>query len=171
MTVNYHIMCPFEFLVVLNIFYIFCEWANSLTTRSHEYTTIARPQHRDHPRIQAYPYAHSSNTQPAMHELFLTAAVPGEHVKEALKILQGLCAMSPVHKFERVLTYEGPPAQLVPIPAARVQNRRPQDREVWNELNKQLVRQSHYITLAFAAEKGEFGAGAGVGEDQAVEKP
>ncbi|KFX89743.1 hypothetical protein O988_08525 [Pseudogymnoascus sp. VKM F-3808] len=107
-----------------------------------------------------------------MHELFLTAAVPGEHVKEALKILQGLCAMSPVHKFERVLTYEGPPAQLVPIPAVRVQNRRPQDREVWNELNKQLVRQSHYITLAFAAEKGEFGAGAnvGAGEDQA-EKP
>ncbi|KFX88517.1 hypothetical protein V497_07401 [Pseudogymnoascus sp. VKM F-4516 (FW-969)] len=107
-----------------------------------------------------------------MHELFLTAAVPGEHVKEALKILQGLCAMPPVHKFERILTYEGPNAQLVPIPAARVQNRRPQDREVWNELNKQLVRQSHFITLAFAAEKGEFGAGAGVGagEDQA-EKP
>jgi hypothetical protein len=55
----------------------------------------------------------------------------------------------------------------VPIPAARVQNRRPQDREVWNELNKQLVRQSHYITLAFAAEKGEFGVGA---EERAGEK-
>lgn len=108
-----------------------------------------------------------------MHELFLTAAVPGEHVKEALKILQGLCAMPPAHKFQRVLTYEGPSAQLVPIPAARVQNRQPRDREVWNELNKQLVRQSHYITLAFPAEKGEFGVGADVGggEDQAVEKP
>lgn len=103
-----------------------------------------------------------------MHELFLTAAVPGEHVKEALKILQGLCAMPPAHTYQRVLTYEGPSAQLVPIPAARVQNRRPQDREVWNELNKQLVRQSHYITLAFAAEKGEFGGGA---EEQGVEKP
>ncbi|KAL5345920.1 hypothetical protein ACLOAV_008950 [Pseudogymnoascus australis] len=108
-----------------------------------------------------------------MHELFLTAAVPGEHVKEALKILQGLCAMPPAHKYQRVLTYEGPNAQLVPIPAARVQNRRPQDREVWNELNKQLVRQSHYITLTFATEKGEFGIGADVGavEGQAVEKP
>ncbi|OBT51127.1 hypothetical protein VE04_07180 [Pseudogymnoascus sp. 24MN13] len=102
-----------------------------------------------------------------MHELFLTAAVPGEHVKEALKILQGLCAMPPAHSYQRVLTYEGPSAQLVPIPAARVQNRRPQDREVWNELNKQLVRQSHYITLAFAAEKGEFGVGA---EERAGEK-
>ncbi|KFY34915.1 hypothetical protein V494_06365 [Pseudogymnoascus sp. VKM F-4513 (FW-928)] len=106
-----------------------------------------------------------------MHELFLTAAVPGEHVKEALKVLQGVCAMPPAHKVERVLTYEGPPAQLVPIPAARVQNRRPQDREVWSELNKQLVRQSHYITLAFLAEKGEFGIGAGVGGDDQVVKP
>jgi hypothetical protein len=106
-----------------------------------------------------------------MHELFLTAAVPGEDVKEALKILQGLCGMTPDHKFERVLTYEGPPAQLVPIPAARVQNRRPQEREVWNELNKQLVRQSYYITIAFAAEKGEFGADVGAGKNQAVEKP
>ena len=108
-----------------------------------------------------------------MHELFLTAAVPSEHVKEALQILQGLYAMPPTHKYQRVLIYEGPHAQLAAIPASRVQNRRLQDREVWNELNKQLVRQSYYITLAFPAEKGEFGTSvdSGAVDSLSVEKP
>jgi mediator of RNA polymerase II transcription subunit 18 len=106
-----------------------------------------------------------------MHELFLTASVPGDNVKETLKILQGLCGLKPVHKYERILTFEGPQSLLVAVPASRIQNRRPQDREPWNELNKQLIRQSYYINLVYPVGQSQFGRNAGEADDQSPIKP
>lgn len=68
--------------------------------------------------------------------------------------------MVPVHKYERIITWEGPEQRLVPIPATRINNRRPQDREPWNQLNKQLSKQSYYINAVYAMNeediKGEW---------------
>jgi hypothetical protein len=95
-----------------------------------------------------------------MKELFLTAAVPGEQVYDALKIIQGLCAMVPEHKYERVLAFAGPnAAPLRPIPSQRFLNRIPQARQQWEELKKPLATTSYYIRAKYAVRQDDFGKG------------
>jgi mediator of RNA polymerase II transcription subunit 18 len=97
-----------------------------------------------------------------MHELFLTALVSPEHVAELLQILQGLCAMTPGHKYEHHVVYEGPKAPpLVPISAPMLQGRKPADAASWHELNEQLIRQSYYITLSYDIDNSRMGSHQG----------
>lgn len=77
---------------------------------------------------------------------------------ENLKIFQGLCGMTPVHKFERILTFEGPEAgRPLSIPH-QYMNRRLPKWEAYNQLNKQLARQSYYINVGYIVEEDDFGA-------------
>lgn len=109
-----------------------------------------------------------------MHEIFVTASVTGADVRKTLQILQGLCGMKPLLKYERLLTFEGPATQLVAVPVSRIQNRRPQDREPWIDLNKQLVRQSYYINVAYPVEPEHFNSSSATSEvesDQSQKQP
>jgi len=105
-----------------------------------------------------------------MHELFLTAIVPDARVAGTLRILQGLCGMTPVHKLERILVFEGPKSNpLVGLGGAQLQGRRPTSIPVFRELHEQLVRMSYYITLSYDITKSNFqiqGAHDTNGEDE-----
>lgn len=93
-----------------------------------------------------------------MHELFTTAVVPDAAVFEVLKILQGLCAMTPVHQFERRLMFEGPKTNpLSGIPPSLLPGRKRENEMQWRELHKQLVRQSYYMAVSYEVKKTQFG--------------
>jgi mediator of RNA polymerase II transcription subunit 18, fungi type len=92
-----------------------------------------------------------------MHELFTTAVVPSEQVGEILKILQGLCAMTPTHNFERCLVFEGPKAPpLVGIAGPQIQCRKQINMPLWKELHDQLIRQSYYLTASYEIDEAQF---------------
>jgi mediator of RNA polymerase II transcription subunit 18, fungi type len=108
-----------------------------------------------------------------MHELFTTAAVQHAQVGETLKILQGLCGMTPVRQLERRLIFEGPKGPpLVPIGSAFLQSRQQANTSVWKELNEQLLRQSYYLSISYELDATRFGKstsneqGASTGEVQ-----
>jgi hypothetical protein len=95
-----------------------------------------------------------------MHELFTTAVVPNSAVFEILKILQGLCGMTPVHQSERRLIFEGPKSgPLVGIPP-QLPDRKRENVQLWKELHQQLVRQSYYITISYDVTETHFGQSA-----------
>lgn len=103
-----------------------------------------------------------------MHELFTTAVVPSELVGEILKILQGLCAMTPTHNFERRLVFEGPKAPpLVGIAGPQVQGRKQTNIALWKELHDQVVRQSYYLTASYEIDEARF-RGSHPNEDVAM---
>jgi mediator of RNA polymerase II transcription subunit 18, fungi type len=92
-----------------------------------------------------------------MHELFTSAAVPHSLVDDVLKILQGLCAMTPVRHLERRLIFEGPKAPpLLGIRGAHLQKQNPNNIPLWRELHEQLVRQSYYITISYDVDEAQF---------------
>jgi hypothetical protein len=93
-----------------------------------------------------------------MHELWLTAAIAGADLKGTLKILQGQCAMLPLHHFERVIIFEGPQANpLSGLDSKSLKDRKPQNIPQWKELQSQITRQSYFTTLAFEVEPAQFG--------------
>jgi mediator of RNA polymerase II transcription subunit 18, fungi type len=93
-----------------------------------------------------------------MHELFISAAVPHTLVDEVLKILQGLCAMTPMRHLERRLIFEGPKSPpLLGMKGAQLQNPNIANGPLWKELHEQLVRQSYYITISYDIDKTQFG--------------
>jgi mediator of RNA polymerase II transcription subunit 18, fungi type len=93
-----------------------------------------------------------------MHELFTSTAVPHALVDEVLKILQGLCAMTPIRHLERRLIFEGPKAPpLLGMRGAQLQNQNPANAPLWKELHEQLVRQSYYITISYETDEAQFG--------------
>jgi mediator of RNA polymerase II transcription subunit 18 len=93
-----------------------------------------------------------------MHELFTSAAVPHTLVDEVLKILQGLCAMTPMRSLEHRLIFEGPKAPpLLGIRGVQQQNRNQANFLLWRELHDQLVRQSYYITISYDIDEAQFG--------------
>jgi mediator of RNA polymerase II transcription subunit 18, fungi type len=103
-----------------------------------------------------------------MHELFTTAVVPSELVGEILKILQGLCAMTPTHNFERRLVFEGPKTPpLVGITGQQIQGRKQTNMLLWKELHDQLVRQSYYLTASYEIDEAQF-RGSYLSEDVAM---
>lgn len=107
-----------------------------------------------------------------MHELFTTAAVPDTAVSEVLKILQGLCAMTPVHHFERRLMFEGPKSNpLVGIPPSILPTRKRENEQQWRELHKQLVRQSYYMAISYDVKESQFGQSTTVSTDTASGGP
>lgn len=73
-----------------------------------------------------------------------------------LKVLQGVCGMMPVHKYERILTFEGPTEKTTPIPAAKIKSKRPQEHETWNVLNKQMNIMSYYVNVGYTLDEDEF---------------
>jgi|SRR5271156_770215 len=92
-----------------------------------------------------------------MHELFTSAAVPQTLLDEALKILQGLCAMTPIRHLERLLIFEGPKAPpLLGMRGAQLQNQNSANASLWKELHEQLVRQSYYITISYDIDEAQF---------------
>jgi mediator of RNA polymerase II transcription subunit 18, fungi type len=93
-----------------------------------------------------------------MHELFTTAAIPHTLVGEILKILQGLCGMTPMRQLERRLVFEGPKAPpLIGIGVSQLQGRNQLNIRLWRELHEQLIRQSYYITICYEVDEAEFG--------------
>ena len=93
-----------------------------------------------------------------MHELFTTAVVPNDAVSDILKILQGLCAMTPNHQYERRLIFEGPKAPpLVGIPTSLLPSRRHENEQLWRELHKRLLSQSYYLTVCYILDREQFG--------------
>jgi mediator of RNA polymerase II transcription subunit 18 len=93
-----------------------------------------------------------------MHELFITSVVPDRVVIGTLQILQGLCGMNPVHKYERRLVFEGPRAPpLKGIATAHLQSRNRANNSLWKELHGQLIRQSYYITVMYEIDEIHFG--------------
>lgn len=93
-----------------------------------------------------------------MHELSTTAAIPHTLVGEVLKILQGLCGMTPIRQLERRLIFEGPKAPpLLGIGASQMQGRNQVNIRLWGELHEQLIRQSYYITIYYEIDEAEFG--------------
>ena len=107
-----------------------------------------------------------------MHELFLTGAegVEGPYVAQNLKIFQGLSGMAPVHQYERILTFEGPESgRLLSIPQ-RYMERKPQNpyAVAYDQLNKQLARQSYYINVGYMVDEDDLKASKPeIGEDGA----
>ncbi len=94
----------------------------------------------------------------AMHELFISAAVSHSLVNEILKILQGLCAMTPVRHLEHRLIFEGPKGPpLLGIRGAQLQKQNSANILLWKELHEQLVRQSYYITISYDVDEDQFG--------------
>lgn len=66
--------------------------------------------------------------------------------------------MAPVHKFERLLTYEGPESgRLLSIPQNYLDRRNPKW-DQYAQLNKQLGRQSYYINVGYIVDEEDFGA-------------
>lgn len=93
-----------------------------------------------------------------MHELFTSAIVPHTLVDEVLKILQGLCAMTPIRHLERRLIFEGPKVPpLLGMRGAQLQNQNSANAPLWKELHEQLVRQSYYITISYDIDEAQFG--------------
>lgn len=102
-----------------------------------------------------------------MHELFTTAVVQDVLVEETLKILQGLCAMTPVRQLQWRLIFEGPKAPpLVGIQGPQMQSRKQANIPLWKELSEQLVRQSYYMAVSYEVNEDHFGiVQANRGED------
>jgi hypothetical protein len=93
-----------------------------------------------------------------MHELFTTAIVRNAQVVETLKILQGLCGMTPVRQLERRIIFEGPKKNPLPgIGAPLLRSRNPANIPLWKELNEQLTRQSYYIGISHEISGFHFG--------------
>lgn len=93
-----------------------------------------------------------------MHELFTSAAVPHMLLDEVLKILQGLCAMTPMRHLEHRLIFEGPKVPpLLGIRGAQLQNQNPNNISLWKDLHERLVRQSYYITVCYDIDEAQFG--------------
>jgi mediator of RNA polymerase II transcription subunit 18, fungi type len=93
-----------------------------------------------------------------MHELFASAAVPHSLLDEVLKILQGLCAMTPMRHLERRLIFEGPKVPpLLGKKGAQLQKQNPNNILLWRDLHEHLVRQSYYITVSYDVDEAQFG--------------
>jgi hypothetical protein len=103
-----------------------------------------------------------------MHELFTTAILKNSQIVETLKILQGLCCMTPVRQLERRIIFEGPKTNpLLGIGAAQLQSRKPVNSPLWKELNEQLVRQSYYISISHEINESHFGNHSAASDDNA----
>lgn len=101
-----------------------------------------------------------------MHQLLTTAAVPHTLVNEVLKILQGLCGMTPIRQLERRLIFEGPKVPpLLGIGESQLQSRTQRNLSLWRELSEQLVRQSYYITIVYEVDETQFGKSASNGQE------
>lgn len=91
-----------------------------------------------------------------MHELFLTATVKQSDFDTACAVLQGLCWMTARRTIYRVLFFAGP-AQPRGLPTAPPQNALPrqqgqqqqQERQLWAELGRQLLRSSYVLQAAY----------------------
>ena len=74
--------------------------------------------------------------------------------------------MTPVHKFEHRLIFDGPKAPpLMGIAGAQLQSRKQANLPLWKELHDQLVRQSYYITVSYEVGEAQFGGSHLGGED------
>lgn len=94
-----------------------------------------------------------------MHELFLTSAdgIKNDDLEENLKIFQGLCGMSPVHTFERLVTFEGPETgPLLSLPRSYI-DRSNRQWDAYGQLNKQLQRQSYYVNVGYYVDEEDLG--------------
>lgn len=94
-----------------------------------------------------------------MHELFLTASVPGNDVLAARSVLQGYCAMPEVHQLTRVLHYTGPdrPSGFKKVgDLDGTPNRR-----LFNDLHQYLTKQSYIMTVRYQLNEDEFGQEVG----------
>ncbi|KAI2642340.1 mediator complex subunit Med18 [Xylaria nigripes] len=81
-----------------------------------------------------------------MHELFLTASVAHEDFEVACSILSGMCWMLPHQSTHRILFFKGPPyARGLPNPPQSGTQARPLERQLWNDLNSQLLRTSYVM--------------------------
>lgn len=84
-----------------------------------------------------------------MHESFLTASVERDDFDTACAILQGLSWMTARRTIYRILFFAGQP-QPRGLPSAPPANvLRPQDKQLWAELNKQLLRSSYILQAAY----------------------
>jgi mediator of RNA polymerase II transcription subunit 18, fungi type len=85
-----------------------------------------------------------------MHELFLTASVNPADFETACAILQGLTWMNARRSVYRILYFAGQPQPTgLPKAPARVMLPRQQERQLWADLNKQLLRSSYILQANF----------------------
>lgn len=84
-----------------------------------------------------------------MHESFLTASVDRDDFHTACAILQGLSWMTARRTIYRILFFAGQPQPrgLPTAPPAGIL--RQQDKQLWVELNKQLLRSSYILQAAY----------------------
>lgn len=65
--------------------------------------------------------------------------------------------MSPVHTFERLVTFEGPEAgPLLSLPRPYI-DRSNRQCDAYNQLNKQLLRQSYYVNVGYYVDVEDLG--------------
>ncbi|KAI1164779.1 mediator complex, subunit Med18 [Nemania serpens] len=96
-----------------------------------------------------------------MHELFLTASVKQSDFDTACAVLQGLCWMTARRTIYRVLFFAGQ-AQPRGLPTAPPPNALPrqsqQERQLWAELGRQLLRSSYVLQAAYeVSPEADFG--------------
>lgn len=96
-----------------------------------------------------------------MHELFLCAEVKADQLQSALSILQGYCAMPPIHMVQRRLMYKGqkrspqgaPPLGMSRTVLARAQ---PPRAKLWKELHHYMSQQAYIITISYDVGFNDF---------------
>jgi mediator of RNA polymerase II transcription subunit 18 len=85
-----------------------------------------------------------------MHELFLTASVKQGDFDTACAILQGLTWMTARRSIYRILYFAGQPQPKgLPNPPPPGILPRQQEKQLWTELNKQLLRSSYILQAAW----------------------
>ncbi|KAI1110176.1 mediator complex, subunit Med18 [Nemania sp. NC0429] len=98
-----------------------------------------------------------------MHELFLTASVSQSDFDTACAVLQGLCWMTARRTVYRVLFFAGQPQPrgLPTAPPPTALPRQPQERQLWAELGRQLLRSSYVLQAAYeVSPETDFGRDA-----------
>ncbi|KAI1812001.1 mediator complex, subunit Med18 [Poronia punctata] len=94
-----------------------------------------------------------------MHELFLTSSVHPDDFETACAILQGLTWMTARRSVYRTLYFAGlPHPNGLPKQPTRTNLTRQQDRQLWLDLNKQLLRSSYVLQATFeVSPENDFG--------------
>ena len=94
-----------------------------------------------------------------MHELFLTASVKSGDFDTACAILQGLSWMTARRTIYRILFFAGQPQPKgLPKPLHPSTLPRQQEKQLWADLNKQLLRSSYILQATYeVAPEVDFG--------------
>ena len=108
--------------------------------------------HWQHPRE-----SHEASSK--MHELFLTASVKSGDFDTACAILQGLSWMTARRTIYRILFFAGQPQPKgLPKPLHPSTLPRQQEKQLWADLNKQLLRSSYILQATYeVAPEVDFG--------------